>query len=809
MKSKKVIALLLSIVMLLSIITNCSKTVSIGKGPSKDRVVQVSGDSSWYDAKRVECGREYEELGLESYYLSDPEVTSDGVLIYVDGYYDSVYDEETDEYSANILNEIAYYDFDGNIIWKSDVSSLANIEDGNYRYIMGITNISNKYYLAVYEYSDDVSENKLYAINMSTGEVSSTGDENSSLTSIYSEDLCANIYPERIFDGDSFTVFTYYFWTEEKAKYTLIVRYSNGDEQWYDLDYYFPKDEIWDISAMYKINEDEVLFSVSGTFDYIKFNVRTNTFEKFEGSSFMQSLANKDFFNLSSGIYTNDSTGIYKIDFENEAKVNVFSYNDCYVNFYETSSLALNIYEEDRIVMTGFRSNTDFQGSYVVIYEFTKAQSNPNKDKIILRASNLGTIDEITGEALYEYNTSNKDYFIKYDEDYSVDYDSLELINTDDYTTELLNMMNSLNTKLEADLMSGEGPDIILNAFSNNQFNNTDYLVDLTDYMKEVDSDDYFVNIIDASRVDGKLYQLPISFGFDALIGKRDLSSNNVGFTFDEYKTAIEELCDNIDPMAMYSGREDIFSVLLSRMTTSITDEKGNIHLDSDEFRAICEYCKTLQEKSYYDSAVDSQTAVGSMGYMGSVELPECKGIQDVKLNSAYYLLEVVLLANSGGDYFFYGYPSYNGVGASAEINSSVAISASCPNCDAAWEFIETMLSPSVLARSIYFTISRTALIESSEPVIAEYNQSAENNRLYYSEAEAKEYNIPYEYASQESLKQIINAISNISSVNTFDTQFMEIILEEMTAYYYNQKSLDDVIVIIENKCQTIKDGRG
>ena len=62
--------------------------------------------------------------------------------------------------------------------------------------------------------------------------------------------------------------------------------------------------------------------------------------------------------------------------------------------------------------------------------------------------------------------------------------------------------------------MAGEGPDILFDAGSLSQLNNDDYLLDLS---KEIDPSGLFGNIIEASKTDGKLYQIPLSFGIKGI----------------------------------------------------------------------------------------------------------------------------------------------------------------------------------------------------------------------------------------------------------------------------------------------------
>ena len=73
--------------------------------------------------------------------------------------------------------------------------------------------------------------------------------------------------------------------------------------------------------------------------------------------------------------------------------------------------------------------------------------------------------------------------------------------------------MNEVNAKLSdqlaVDLVSGEGPDIIMNGCAFSQLNNSDYLLDLAPYVEKLDTSGLYSNVIEAAKEsDGKLYQI-------------------------------------------------------------------------------------------------------------------------------------------------------------------------------------------------------------------------------------------------------------------------------------------------------------
>ena len=76
-------------------------------------------------------------------------------------------------------------------------------------------------------------------------------------------------------------------------------------------------------------------------------------------------------------------------------------------------------------------------------------------------------------------------------------------------------------------MVSGTGPDILVNFGYFSQFNTDDVLVDLNTLIDDKDSnikrEDYYDNILRAAETNGKLYQIPLTYRISGLLGNADL----------------------------------------------------------------------------------------------------------------------------------------------------------------------------------------------------------------------------------------------------------------------------------------------
>ena len=102
------------------------------------------------------------------------------------------------------------------------------------------------------------------------------------------------------------------------------------------------------------------------------------------------------------------------------------------------------------------------------------------------------------------------------------------------------------------DILNGEGPDLLLNTSELGQLNNTNYLADLTPYIGKLDPSKYFTNVVDASMVDGKLYQLPLCYLIEGIqTDPKYAGASGIGFTTEEYKKFLNETLNGTDVIPM------------------------------------------------------------------------------------------------------------------------------------------------------------------------------------------------------------------------------------------------------------------
>ena len=200
-------------------------------------------------------------------------------------------------------------------------------------------------------------------------------------------------------------------------------------------------------------------------------------------------------------VYCRTDNGLSRINTNAKAVEEVFAYNWCGINSGKIKRLEFVECSGESIILIGqTQSYTSYESVQrdLQIVELTKTDKNPNAGKTILELY-APSIEDSISEAIAIFNENNKEYFIevvyRYDEsDYNSDTSQITTMDEGDIRT--LQKNNKISNDIAMDIINGKGPDILINTSKYGQLNNSDYLVDLSPYVQEIDSDKYCSNII-------------------------------------------------------------------------------------------------------------------------------------------------------------------------------------------------------------------------------------------------------------------------------------------------------------------------
>jgi len=404
-----------------------------------------------------------------------------------------------------------------------------------------------------------------------------------------------------------------------------------------------------------------------------------------------------------------------------------------------------------------------------------KSDKNPNAGKTLLSLAYLDDVSECVYSAVNDFNRKSEKYFVELNHKY---YDMQQDVPESDDSGERSYMAEIANadavTVLMSDIKDGNGPDLVIYSREAAQLNSTDYLIDLTSRIEsqdELKSGDYMDFIRQPNGRDGKHYRLDYCFNSMGFIINNSFIDNGArGLTFDEYERVIQDKHNN---MGVFF--DDDLMKLKYLLTTSDCfsfNKEGKIDLGSGDFRKVAEYIASVPEGSanniFSGFPVDGIQMSANMSFMWYWEC--CM---------QFY-----------GNYSIIGLHSADGH-AETIFGRGLGITSCCPSKDGAWEFILEMLSPEIqnqLCLDYTDPVSKSALHDTAVKFIEDYNSQPD----------------PYGYSmgpvSKDIVDRYIDQISDAVLVPDLDSSILVIVNEEMPAYFQGDKSLDEVISILENR---------
>lgn len=639
---------------------------------------------------------------------------------------------------------------------------------------------------------------------------------------IYDEDYH---YYERTFEYGSYTIGTELNWTDNNQySYSVYVTKDDGETKSFELK--ADKANLYDIPVVFQLGEDKFLVAATSDDGKRFFEVDLQAGKASEADAKKYDWLDIDQIGTTVAgaegvVYASTNTGITKIDIKKKTTEEIFNDSWCSVSRSLLGYCQLVECSDDTFVICGEKYQSSYsqdakQEFYVIT--LTRAATNPHAGKTILELYTPGGyIAESIADAITEYNNKSSTHFIEVHDRYSnvdagINYSNLN--SDDDYQKANIKVNAAMSNELAMDILNGEGPDILLNCSSFGQLNNTNYLVDLNKYVGELDPDKYFTNIVDAAKIDGKLYQLPVCYLISGILtDAKYAGKSGVGFTTAEYEKFLKETLNGKD--VINQGQAVYFTTLFAAMSDKFTVD-GKIDFTSPEFAELAEFVKNnVPEKarSWNDFAGNDDdvvyaTAVGITAFKGDTYDKE-----KVAEYTSFYGLGgyFVQIAQLNGASALLGIPSTDGRGPLVEPAFSVAVSAQSKNVDACGEFVKMLMSDEVqtsIAKTDELVLNRKAFRDYSKDVIEYFNGEGGDAYLAYdmNTGMPKENRIKF---SDKNVDDVEKIILSVSRMNTSDASISMILVEEMPAYFSGQKDLNAVITIAQDRAQKVLAERG
>ncbi|MBQ9136330.1 MAG: extracellular solute-binding protein [Lachnospiraceae bacterium] len=336
----------------------------------------------------------------------------------------------------------------------------------------------------------------------------------------------------------------------------------------------------------------------------------------------------------------------------------------------------------------------------------------------------------------------------------------------------------------DTELMTGGGADILMVAGSTHFSDYADrgILEDLKPYIEaDLDEDAYLENILYAFEKEGKVYAIETGVSVTLLAGSKEILGEREGWTFEELKEIMEA-----NPQITSYRNTEPMNILRDCWLIG-----GGIEPDDYD---------TLRECLLFAKEYGNLLGAGEEAVPGENVI-----VVHLQMNTPLSLANWE--AKYGNELCLIGYPNVDRQGIRAG-DEGLSINAASENKEGAWEFLKFLLSEEYQRGLQYkFPILKSAY----EEMLCKYGQP-ENYEVYVPElGETVEvtngYLLPHggyiDYMTEEQLETVDELIEKCTA-DRWGTDYgsWNIIYEEAPSYFSGDKTLDEVMVIIENRVE-------
>lgn len=416
---------------------------------------------------------------------------------------------------------------------------------------------------------------------------------------------------------------------------------------------------------------------------------------------------------------------------------------------------------------------------------------------------------------IVEYNKTNDEYRINV-----VDYS--EYATDDDY--------NAGVTKLTTEIISGSVPDIFLTSnLPIDKYAAKGVVADLNTFMDGGNglSRDYFVpQILNALEKDGKLYELPTSFSVQTAYALSSIASQYDTWNVAAVQDAMTQLQEGATVFSDGWTKNTALSNCLSRNLSAFVDwTTGKCEFDSEAFQQLLAFCNSFP--------AETSDGDGAIAYASSADIAVDDAMWDsdaTRITNGKQLMSTIGMYSFDSYIWnvyairdkitFTGYPTEDGSGSSFELQMPMAISSVTKYPDAAWDFVCSIIKKmnTIDENNYYygFPISQAAFDAEMTDIMTEQYQLDENGeqvdwdgdgepdkaiRGSYETMENGETVYKDVYAlTQEDIDQILGVISNTHSVYDYDQEILDIITDEVAAYFAGDKDVQTTASMIQSR---------
>ncbi len=482
-------------------------------------------------------------------------------------------------------------------------------------------------------------------------------------------------------------------------------------------------------------------------------------------------------YSTSSGLYSlngGDAESVMKMDYIN-SDMNIYGFDNV-VELDENRFIGVFTEAYDHTIRAG-------------IFTYVKPEEIKDKSVLVLAGMRVGGDMK---QRIVEFNRGSEDYRIVV-KDYR-NYNSYE--NNEGGVTQLNN-----------DIISGKMPDILLTSgLTADNYAAKGLFADIKGMIEkdeELSQAEFMTNVFDAYSMNGKLYYVIPSFRARTMVGKTSIVGDRSTWTMKDMQELMATLPEGTNLITELTRNAFFDSAMRFCGSDFVDVETGKCNFNSEGFITLMEYAKTLPEElsedyfgedywNKYESQYRENRTVLCHLNIGSV--------RNMNYTVNGYFGEPVS---------YIGFPTDSGQGSYVEAEDAYAISAKSKYKDVAWEFLRYYLTEEYQSEMTYgLPIQRKYFMEQAQEAtkkpywIDQNGEKVEYEDSIWINGES----IPIPPMSQEQVDTAIAMIESITKHPYVDDDIINIINEEMGAFFSGQKGAKEVADIIQNRVQLYVD---
>ena len=740
---------------------------SVSSCTSSKRTYDVIKETdTWYECSSFEVSDLYPAEEYEYYYFETVGADDGAVYIKVEAIksFEGNYNDLTDEEYLQLYEQsILKFSFEGELLEKTEFDPLAG--ENLYRALQKAWISDGRLNLLEQEFNA-VDSSIAYYLN---GELITLPE----VSNYYNNP----IYIEDIFISEGYTLYKLYInsWMN-----TFVLVRPDGSYMTLYLDEYInggvdasgefiPSDDGKAILPVYLSTGEDI---------YISIDPVTSNVEELKG---LYGSSNYMLENVSGKMVVRDLDGLHLMDKSSGNLEKICDYidiDDLLCDVMESETLYIS--DDCSEMILGYESYDGFSGSsgYKIMH-LSRAASNPNagKTELIISTNKEFYPERSDFIALQQFNNTNDSFFIKY---------VLPVEENGEYT------------EVDADILLAYNPST--DPSDSNKF------IDLTQYLDmngSYSEEHYFTNAINAAKTGDAIYRMPLDISASGIItAASNIPNGQTGFTFDQYVTFVDEVCNGVDPMSMTKGykmgKAEYFTKLFMNMSELYIYD-GKVHFDDDKIRELMLFVDehgtdiSMTEDEINHSLIEEHNAevqaraAGIEGRYGAV-YGELDSFTDfISCYNRY-----------GEGMGIYGLPSFDGRGPMTISHEFVSIYSSTKYPEACAEFVKLLLSYDIQKTMDENPVNRDALRTIAEEKLKAYNEEVElENSFGFGN---------YIQIPEDTIDVYIGILTSSYSGMNVGGAVEDILREESSSYFAGGRAMDDVIPVMQKRIQTVLD---